>query len=72
MNSRDQVGDPTYADAILDRLVHNAHRIELRGRSMRRPEVSAEGKNGMTTETDEVIPDIHAIHSDASTSESKT
>jgi len=21
------IGDPTYADAILDRLVHNAHRI---------------------------------------------
>jgi DNA replication protein DnaC len=28
--------DPTDADAILDRLVHNAHRIELRGDSMRR------------------------------------
>ena len=27
---------PTYADAILDRLVHNAHRIELEGESMRR------------------------------------
>ncbi|HMA73598.1 MAG TPA: IS21-like element helper ATPase IstB [Xanthobacteraceae bacterium] len=32
----DQIGDPTYADAILDRLVHNAYRIELRGESMRR------------------------------------
>jgi DNA replication protein DnaC len=30
------IGDPTYADAILDRLVHNAHRIELVGDSMRR------------------------------------
>ena len=30
------IGDPTYADAILDRLVHNAHRIELAGDSMRR------------------------------------
>jgi DNA replication protein DnaC len=30
------IGDPTYADAILDRLVHNAHRIELDGESMRR------------------------------------
>ena len=30
------VGDPTYADAILDRLVHNAHRIELAGESLRR------------------------------------
>ena len=25
-----QVGDPTLADGILDRLVHNAHRIALR------------------------------------------
>ena len=23
------IGDPTYANAILDRLVHNAHRIDL-------------------------------------------
>ena len=30
------IGDPTYADAILDRLVHNAHRIELTGESLRR------------------------------------
>jgi DNA replication protein DnaC len=30
------IGDPTYADAILDRLVHNAHRIELTGDSMRK------------------------------------
>jgi DNA replication protein DnaC len=30
------IGHATYADAILDRLVHNAHRIELTGHSMRR------------------------------------
>ena len=30
------VGDPTYADAILDGLVHNAHRIELTGERLRR------------------------------------
>jgi DNA replication protein DnaC len=30
------IADPTYADAILDRLVHNAHRIELRGESLRK------------------------------------
>ena len=30
------IGDPTYADAILDRLVHNAHHIELTGESLRR------------------------------------
>jgi DNA replication protein DnaC len=29
-------GDPTYADAILDRIVHNAHRIDLTGHSLRR------------------------------------
>ena len=30
----EQIGDPTLADGILDRLVHNAHRIEMRGDSM--------------------------------------
>lgn len=32
----DVIGDPTYADAILDRLAHNAHRINLSGESLRR------------------------------------
>jgi DNA replication protein DnaC len=32
----DVIGDPTLADAILDRLVHNAHRLQLRGESLRR------------------------------------
>lgn len=35
-NWHTQIGDPTIADSILDRLVHNAHRIELKGESMRR------------------------------------
>jgi DNA replication protein DnaC len=30
------IGNPTIADAILDRLVHNAYRIELRGESLRK------------------------------------
>jgi len=30
------VPDPTVADAILDRLIHNAHRIELKGDSLRK------------------------------------
>lgn len=29
------IGDPTLADATLDRLVHNAHRLELKGETMR-------------------------------------
>lgn len=32
----EQIGDPTLADAILDRLVHNAHKIQLKGGSMRK------------------------------------
>jgi len=30
------IGDPTLADAILDRLIHNAHKITLKGESMRK------------------------------------
>jgi DNA replication protein DnaC len=40
------IGDPTLADAILDRLVHNAHRINMDGESMRKPE------NGLTSQPD--------------------
>jgi DNA replication protein DnaC len=32
----DLIGDPTLADAILDRLIHNAYKIELKGDSMRK------------------------------------
>ena len=32
----DNVGDPTIADALLDRLVHNAHKLELDGESIRK------------------------------------
>lgn len=35
-NWHEQIGDPTLADAILDRVVHNAHKIELEGESMRK------------------------------------
>ncbi len=40
------IGEPTFADAILDRIVHNAHRPELDGPSMRK---TMAGKNGPTT-----------------------
>jgi DNA replication protein DnaC len=33
----DMIGEPTIADAILDRIIHNAHRIALEGDSMRKP-----------------------------------
>lgn len=32
----DNIGDPTIADAILDRLIHNAHKLSLNGESMRK------------------------------------
>ena len=35
-NWYDMIGDPTVADAILDRIVHSAHQIELHGESMRK------------------------------------
>ncbi|GHV39262.1 hypothetical protein FACS1894179_03910 [Bacteroidia bacterium] len=38
----DAIGDPTVADAILDRIVHSAHQIELTGESVRKMKV---GKN---------------------------
>ena len=35
------VGDNTLADAILDRLMHNAHRLQLKGESMRKRQAEA-------------------------------
>ena len=40
------IGDPTYADAILDRIVHNAQRINLTGHSLRRSRVNKASKEG--------------------------
>ncbi len=31
-----RLGEPTVADAVLDRLIHNAHHLELRGESQRK------------------------------------
>ncbi|HHW43852.1 MAG TPA: ATP-binding protein, partial [Desulfotomaculum sp.] len=35
--------DPTVADAVLDRLVHNAHKINLKGESLRKVKSSLSG-----------------------------
>jgi DNA replication protein DnaC len=40
-NWHEALADPTLADAILDRLVHNAHRIALHGESMRKQRAGA-------------------------------
>jgi DNA replication protein DnaC len=48
----DLIGEPTYADAILDRLVHNAYRLELEGpRSMRQDEPDGEEAQASSTAT---------------------
>jgi len=44
------VGDATYADALLDRVVHTAYRIELRGESMRK-RLTANTKEDTPTST---------------------
>ena len=66
----EQIGDPTYGDAILDRLIHNAYRIELRGPSIR-PRLSTDGKSNTSNDLDEDIPDTHAIHSRAASTGKK-
>jgi DNA replication protein DnaC len=37
----DWINEPTVADAILDRLIHSAHRIEFTGESMRKRKAKA-------------------------------
>jgi len=41
-----QIGDPTVADSILDRLVNAAHRLELQGESMRKKRSGGGAKDG--------------------------
>ena len=43
------IGDPNQADAICDRLLHDAHRIELKGRSMRRTHDAPANRRKETT-----------------------
>lgn len=38
------IGNPTLADAILDRLIHNAYKIDLKGGSMRKKRAQLDGK----------------------------
>jgi len=40
------IGDPTLADAILDRLVHNAYKINLKGESMRKRKTKLTASTG--------------------------
>ena len=44
------IGDANQADAICDRLLHDAHRIELKGRSMRRTHRAPKTRTGRRDE----------------------
>ena len=39
------IGDPTLADAILDRLIHNAHRLPLKGESLHKKKAKSGPKS---------------------------
>jgi DNA replication protein DnaC len=41
------ISDPTLADAILDRLVHNAYRLNLKGESMRKKRLTLTSTDDM-------------------------
>jgi DNA replication protein DnaC len=45
------IGEPTLADAICDRVLHRAHRIELKGKSMRQSSAEPKGKTGAEKDT---------------------
>jgi len=53
----DMIGDPTYADAIVDRLIHNAYRLDLKGKTLRRGIDDAEVEQAVATaEPDDAKP----------------
>jgi DNA replication protein DnaC len=45
----DVIGEPTFADAILDRIVHNAYRLELNGPSVRKLKAAAQAEPEILT-----------------------
>jgi len=51
-NWHDNIRDPTIADAILDRLIHNAHKINLKGESMRKLRSKTREEKNDTETTD--------------------
>ena len=59
-NWHQALADPTLADAILDRLIHNAHRIPLHGESMRKQRAEAARTNGIQ-DADGLTPATTAV-----------
>lgn len=42
----EHIGDPTIADSILDRVIHHAHRIDLKGLTLRDPLADKKNSGG--------------------------
>jgi len=45
------IGEQTVADAILDRIVHGSHRLELKGESMRKKNMNQENNSNSNSKT---------------------
>jgi DNA replication protein DnaC len=54
----DVIGEPTFADAILDRIVHNAYRLELDGPSMRKIHATEQAKTDARSSAKEAASTI--------------
>jgi DNA replication protein DnaC len=46
----EQIGDPTYGDAIMDRILHNAYRLVMKGKTMRDPAARRAAAGDQTAE----------------------
>ena len=53
----DTIGNETLADAILDRLIHNSHRLKLKGESMRKTRgiIEKADQNQKVTDNDVIL-----------------
>jgi hypothetical protein len=60
------IANPTVADAILDRLVHNAHRLQLDGPSMRKLKAAAHPSSPQKVDGEERSSAEQAAHASPS------
>jgi DNA replication protein DnaC len=52
----DIIGEPTFADAILDRIVHNSYRLQLDGPSMRKLKANEQMQSDPRTSANDSVP----------------
>ncbi len=59
------IGNETLADAILDRLVHNSHRLEIRGESMRKTRSKVEKAKNNSKENEKITREGGVTYQDS-------